>query len=1419
MGRIAEDADVRSQMQEVLESIRDRLFRHGLDVSEVVLGDGQNGAAWLTEDNEVLKLTMDSAEAEAAMRVMQKNGGGKKFKHVVVVREVFQFKYGPDTYYGIVQEHLKRLSAIELDALKGAFNYFLQLYDNTANAAKVLSTRRPWHAVAADLIEKDGDRPGSLVDTFTEFQYPEMFSELRAMGVQFADFHPGNIMKRDNRTYVLIDLGASFTPGGRQPAPELTDAIDVALREAFTVEDGDGVGDPERHGHEYDSAELQRALKSIHPQERDSKLSTFGGWQNLRDNRSTVVDWFRSTTSGNRDEPYLDVGAKRPLFCRVFAADVSGFNSIAQGRSVNGEGFIVDAEVYFLDRDFEPTAFVWHNERRVATKEEAIRRVDRIRRYIDGKTVLQLASEPKAGPLRMSKFNESRLREAYEPDEYDLVVANAAQLLKKHGFLPDKFLGQGTNGKAYALPDGRALKVTEDEDEAKTSIALKGRELPNVVRIDDVFRFPALRSRFDAAARERTNASPAPMFGIVQERLQPLSGGELSELREVLNEVTLVMDFNTSKPLMAWIQGPVGRKLQDPAKVRRFQEMCQKYQIDAMFDQLRKAKVVFGDFHAKNIMKRQDGAYVITDLGNKSVAKGAGTPPVLERAVDMLTRDITEMLTGGLMREDDDKIASPNDPTRKFVQRPVAARPAEDDFSDLNEPEDSEMPDWGPVRGFSLNKPPLSQNIDRLARRGITVEKELGSGYNGTAFSMRDGRVLKVTRDELEAKSAYKLKGRNLRFVVKFYDVFAFPGDGTKSFGIVMERLRPLPDDVADEIDHAYAQIVHGFRDQETGGNNPFLELGWHGILSRVAGAPETGRQGIETFVRLKIPRILSELESKGIRWADCHGGNLMMRGNTIVAIDLGVSNTQGGGQPIPVLEEGKADRVALIYGRFQPPDRDSVEVIRKAARTHDKVVVALADSQRPTVDEPLSYDLRVAVLKASLPDFESKIETYRVTGGSLPDMVKEIYMGEDSTLEPKIATDVYVPTDVARAFRGQLASYKDDDGFDPSLFVVSPDQKLDGRLSKATLSGLMDRGVVAASDYDPHVVSSGRLEELEDRMRDETIAARRGGVQVESVFKPSVGGKTTATSAPSEHFDRGRADAVMDRVSEQLAARKGIVTTKLRYLGAGQMGAAYDMGDGRVLKVTTDESEAKTAFGLLGKQLKHVNTFHDVFKFPTDAGKTLGDTETYYGIIQDKLEPLEKEEARRYDEAMRAVFSMEKEDDPEGVVKSLATQGWDQFVIAFEAAITREVQTETQNTAFTPVVRKAVAKRMQYFRSIWEEYQMPEIVRDLRSMGVQFADFHSGNVMKRGDTYVINDLGKSKSPAQADPPMLETSSVLQAIVEVVVEDALSKLGPTTGFLGHSEDSGASRGFLAAGEPAKGSPDPADSPHEPLDRI
>lgn len=72
--------------------------------------------------------------------------------------------------------------------------------------------------------------------------------------------------------------------------------------------------------------------------------------------------------------------------------------------------------------------------------------------------------------------------------------------------------------------------------------------------------------------------------------------------------------------------------------------------------------------------------------------------------------------------------------------------------------------------------------------------------------------------------------------------------------------------------------------------------------------------------------------------------------------------------------------------------------------------------------------------------------------------------------------------------------------------------------------------------------------------------------------------------------------------------------TSNINFLGSGNFGYAYDIGNGKVLKITTDKSEAIESLKLQGKKLKRIANIYGVFK------KEYED-KLYYIIVLEKLD------------------------------------------------------------------------------------------------------------------------------------------------------------------------------------------------------
>lgn len=244
------------------------LARLGVPVTKLrALGSGSRGVAYggkvpkspigrlftsknaLQFGDKVLKVTNDLSEAKASMVLMNINA-----KHLPHVYNVFQF--GNTNFYGIVLEKLEDLSADESlkidNAIRGTVLYAAaqesELSDKwkdlkaiTVDAIRVHVNRARNHisdSMDEDQVRKELNRQVRMYtedadehwNTLESFGINEAFEELQTAGIKYHDYHSGNIMKRSDGTYVVIDLGYSKLPGGNVGDPMKLEGLRHLIR-------------------------------------------------------------------------------------------------------------------------------------------------------------------------------------------------------------------------------------------------------------------------------------------------------------------------------------------------------------------------------------------------------------------------------------------------------------------------------------------------------------------------------------------------------------------------------------------------------------------------------------------------------------------------------------------------------------------------------------------------------------------------------------------------------------------------------------------------------------------------------------------------------------------------------------------------------------------------------------------------------------------------------------------------------------------------------------------------------------------------------------------------------------------------------------------------------------------------------------
>lgn len=183
----------------------------------------------------------------------------------------------------------------------------------------------------------------------------------------------------------------------------------------------------------------------------------------------------------------------------------------------------------------------------------------------------------------------------------------------------------------------------------------------------------------------------------------------------------------------------------------------------------------------------------------------------------------------------------------------------------------------------------------------------------------------------------------------------------------------------------------------------------------------------------------------------------------------------------------------------------------------------------------------------------------------------------------------------------------------------------------------------------------------------------------------------------------------------------------KLQVLGTGNRGTALDLGD-KVLKVTNDSKEAEAASVIAGKDIKGIVRVYDVWQF--------GDTGAF-GITQEKLQPLSKQEADEFNKALVSTGL------PIWIKRSGGS--WDKAKELTKQHVADQIKKKFGS--FSSPEAKAFAKAAnEQWNMLVNKFGLKNTFQTLVSLGIDFHDYHAGNMMKRdnGDLVLI-DLGLSR--------------------------------------------------------------------------
>jgi serine/threonine protein kinase len=194
------------KIEDVLKKWRGQLREYGI-IIRMQLGAGTNGIAYEVAGDKVFKVTVDKDEAQASQHLI-----GKKLKNVCEFYKVFQFD--AMGYYGILEERLDKVPSF------GPTSFFKDLldYDQIQQTVVAYSegeiTDQDLYNEFIAALEEIGTRKFAVDEYWSVakkglIDVANGLKELKQNGIKYHDVYSDNIMRRDNRDFVIIDLGYS----------------------------------------------------------------------------------------------------------------------------------------------------------------------------------------------------------------------------------------------------------------------------------------------------------------------------------------------------------------------------------------------------------------------------------------------------------------------------------------------------------------------------------------------------------------------------------------------------------------------------------------------------------------------------------------------------------------------------------------------------------------------------------------------------------------------------------------------------------------------------------------------------------------------------------------------------------------------------------------------------------------------------------------------------------------------------------------------------------------------------------------------------------------------------------------------------------------------------------------------------------
>ena len=174
-------------------------------------------------------------------------------------------------------------------------------------------------------------------------------------------------------------------------------------------------------------------------------------------------------------------------------------------------------------------------------------------------------------------------------------------------------------------------------------------------------------------------------------------------------------------------------------------------------------------------------------------------------------------------------------------------------------------------------------------RVGSTLQAVLGAGANGIAFATKDGKVFKLTRDKEEAAASANILNKNLKNVVKIYDVFEIGKLDKPLFGIVQEKLdKTLPRKYTAVVDRLYEFLDHYLTYKNV------AAMSADEMFSEFLSSLSEPLSSTSSNIAKQIVAGWLQLYHNNVAYGDLQIGNVGLSNGVVKIFDLGLSDSPG---------------------------------------------------------------------------------------------------------------------------------------------------------------------------------------------------------------------------------------------------------------------------------------------------------------------------------------------------------------------------------------------------------------------------------------------------------------------------------------------------------------------------------------------